>query len=64
VYFIILNATSVLLFILFPCKSITEKITIVFSAKPIYSRKQALYFSASRVRRDPNKFKYSSKLKG
>ena len=32
--------------------------------KTNYSRKQIHCFSASRVRRDPNKFKYSSKLKG
>ena len=56
--------TTVLLFIIFPCKLVTEKTMIIFSAKPIYSRKQVLCFSASKVRRDSNKFKYSSKLKG
>ena len=60
----VIEKTTVLLFILFPCKSVTEKITIVFFTKPIYSRKQALCFSTSRVRRDSNKFKYSSKWKG
>ena len=63
--FIILNATSILLFILFPCKSVTKKKNNNNSllCKTNYSRKQVLCFSAIRVRRDLNKFKYSGKLK-
>ena len=46
----ILNATSVLLFILFPCKSVIEKTTIVFSAKPITQGSKSFVFLQSELK--------------
>ena len=47
--FIILNATSILLFLLFPCKLVTEKTTIVFSAKPITQGSKSFVFLQSEL---------------